>query len=43
MKVFNTEMPFLGWGMCKWHLGFLLVVSSIGIIFFSFFPPLLDF
>jgi hypothetical protein len=36
-------MPFLGWGMCRWHLGFSLVVSHKGFVTFLSFPPTLKF
>ncbi len=36
-------MPFLSWGMCKWHLGFLFIVSPIGVITFFVFSPTLGF
>jgi hypothetical protein len=36
-KRFWTMMPFLGWGMCMWHLGFSLVVLHRGLITFFIF------
>jgi hypothetical protein len=35
-------MPFLSWGMCKWHVGFSFVVLLVGYIFCPF-PPFSDF
>jgi len=37
------ELCITSWGMCKWHLGFSLIVLHEALLHFLFFPPFLNF
>ncbi len=36
-------MPFIGWGMCRWHLGFSLIVTHRSLIIFFIISPTFGF